>query len=179
MLKFLGSWLRKKDGSVAVEFSLLLWPFVMLTLGIIEISFMYAAESLLEGATSQAARQVKTGQLQQSGAEDIEEAFRVELCSHIPVLIDCSKVQIEARVMDSFSDFDAMSAQYDEEGNFEPEGFAIGGSSSKVLVRAVYYYPALTPILAPMFPFPGRTRLFVATIVLQTEPYDFASEASS
>lgn len=178
MIKLFRNLFRRKDGSVAIEFSLLVWPFVMLTLGIIELSLMYTAESLLEGATSQAARQIKTGQLQQSGAEDIEAEFKTALCARIPALIDCDGVQIEAQVMGNFSDYSSMQASFDEDGNFEPAGFAIGGSSDKVLIRAVYYYPALTPILAPLFPFPGNTRLFVATIVLQTEPYDFASEVS-
>lgn len=176
MIKFFRNFLRKEDGSTAIEFSILVWPFVMLTLGIIELSLMFTAESLLEGATSQASRQIKTGQIQQASPGDIEAEFRTALCERIPVLIDCNQVQIEAQVMTSFGDFDTMQPEFDEDGNFVPAGFAVGGSSAKVLLRAVYYYPAMTPILAPLFPFPGNTRLFVATIVLQVEPYDFASE---
>ena len=168
--------MRKQDGSAAIEFSLVVWPFVMLTLAIIELSLMFTAESLLEGATSQASRQIKTGQFQQASPGDVEAEFRAELCARMPVLIDCNDVQIEAQVMTSFGDYESMQAEYDEDGNFVPAGFEVGGSSAKVLLRTVYYYPAMTPILAPLFPFPGNTRLFVATIVLQVEPYDFASE---
>lgn len=189
MIKFFASFFRKRDGSVAIEFSLLVWPFVILTLATIELALMYTAESLLESGTSAAARQVKTGQLQQSGAEDMTAAFRAELCPRISALLDCDRLIVEADVMGNFSNFETvLSGLSDEQTQIESldpnsgvtiDTFNIGGSSDKVLIRAVYYYPALTPVLWSLFPSPGNTRQFVSTIVLQTEPYDFAAELAA
>lgn len=179
MLNLLKSWTKANDGSAAVEFSLLAMPFVLLTLAIIELCLMFAAESLLEGATTQAARQIKTGQLQQSGAPDMEAEFRIELCERLPVLIDCTDVIIEAQTMTNFADFDSMEASFDDDGNFEPAGFDTGGSSDKLLLRVVYYYPAMTPALLPLYQSPNNTRLFMSTIVMQIEPYDFAAEIAA
>ena len=77
--KFLKLYARKKDGTTSVEFALLFIPYLFLTLGIIELSVMYGAASLLEGATGSAARMLRTGQIQQSN-QDPETMFRQRLC---------------------------------------------------------------------------------------------------
>jgi len=73
--KLYKKWVRKDDGVTAVEFSLLLAPYMMLVLGIIEISLMFTSANLLEGATNSAARLIRTGQLQQSALAP-QDVFR-------------------------------------------------------------------------------------------------------
>jgi Flp pilus assembly protein TadG len=170
------SWRRNEDGTTAIEFSFLAMPYILLSLGIIEISLMFAAETLLEGSVTQAARSVKTGQLQQSGAENLEALFRQNLCKKAPVLIKCENILIEARVMESFSDFAAMQPTFDEDGNLVPQGFDAGGSSARILIRAFYRYTAITPLVGELLWGMDRSREFMSTIVLQSEPYDFAAE---
>lgn len=169
-------WKKNRDGATAIEFSFLFVPYLLLSLGIIEMSMMFASESLLEGATTQAARSVKTGKLQQSGVGDMEGEFRASLCAAAPVLIRCEDIVIEARVMDSFSDFDGMQPTFDENGNMVSSGFDPGVSSGRVLIRASYNYQALTPLVGEMLWGPDRRRLFMSTVVMQIEPYDFAAE---
>lgn len=176
MLKFCRKFIRRKDGATAVEFSFLLMPYVIMSLGIIELSLMFTSESLLEGSVSKASRQIKTGQLQRSGAENLETEFRTELCNHARVLINCDDVVIEARVMNSFNDIASMQPQFDEDGNMLAQGFDAGGSSDRVLVRVAYRYTAFTPLVGPMLWGADNSRNFMSTIVLQTEPYDFEAE---
>ncbi|MGB4106510.1 MAG: TadE/TadG family type IV pilus assembly protein [Alphaproteobacteria bacterium] len=170
--KVFSGWLGKNEGTTAIEFSFLMIPYMFLTLAIIEISMMYAAAALLEGATGSAARLIRTGQLQQS-EEAPEELFRQSICNYATVLINCDEVIIEVRQMESFSDYEDMEPQYDEEGNLVPGEFEAGGSSDRVLIRTAYRYPMITPFIGPLLAGPGGTRLFVSTIVLQTEPYEF------
>lgn len=125
-------------------------PYLLLSLGIIELSLMFASESMLEGATTRAARTVKTGQLQQSGTADLEGDFRAKLCTHAPVLIRCEDIVIEARVMDSFADYESMQPQFDEDGQMQADGFSLGGSSEKILIRVAYNYTAITPLVGQM-----------------------------
>ncbi len=171
--KFIHRWVRKKEGTTAVEFSLLFIPFVFLTLGIIELSIMYSAASLLEGATSSAARLIRTGQLQQNEAVDPEAQFRTALCDYATVLIKCDDVIIEVQTMASFSDYDAMQPQFDVDGNLVSAGFSAGGSSSRVLIRVFYRYNMMTPLIGPLLAGDDNAIFFMSTIVLQTEPYDF------
>ena len=162
----------REDGSTAIEFSLMAIPYVMLTMGIIEVSLMYASASLLEGATSKAARLVRTGQIQQA-AGDPEAIFRDAICSYTTALIQCDDVQIEVVPIDSFADYSNYEATYDEDGNLVPQGFDAGGSNDEILIRAVYQYKMMTPFVGQILSGATGSRRFVSTIVLQTEPYEF------
>lgn len=151
-------------------------PYVMLTVGIIELSIMYASASLLEGATNSAARLIRTGQIQQAEGADPEEMFRDALCDYTTALVNCNDVQLEVVTMDSFADFDTFAPTYDENGDLVSQGFAAGGSNDRVLVRVAYRYEMMTPFVGQLIAGPENERLFVSTIVLQTEPYEFEGE---
>ncbi len=153
----------------------MVWPYILLTLGIIELSVMYASASLLEGATGSAARMIRTGQIQQAGG-DPETIFRDAICTYATVLIRCEDVDIEVRTMDSYADFGDMAPQFDDDGNMVSNGFSAGGSADRVLIRVAYRYPMMTPLVGPLLAGPGNSRLFMSTIVLETEPYEFEGE---
>jgi Flp pilus assembly protein TadG len=172
--KFFRSWVDRKEGTTAIEFSLMAIPYFMLTIGILEVSIMYASACLLEGATTAAARLIRTGQVQQAESADPEEMFRDAVCDYAEALIACDKVIIEVRQMESFDDYDSMGAQYDEDGNMVSQGFDAGGSNDRVLIRVAYRYEMLTPFIGPLLVGPDNSRQFMSTIVLQTEPYEFA-----
>lgn len=171
---FLTGWVRKKEGTTAVEFSLLCIPYFMLTIGIIELSMMYAAATLLEGATNSAARLIRTGQIQQSGDPDPEQLFRDALCGYATTLINCNDIVIEVIPMASFDDYDSYAPQYDEDGNLESQGFDAGGSEDRMLVRTAYRYHMMNSFTGTLLLGPTNSRLFMSTIVMQTEPYDWA-----
>lgn len=166
-----------EDGATAIEFSLLFIPYLVLTLGIIELSLMYTSASLLEGATNSAARMIRTGQLQQSGAEDPEQEFRDQICDYAQVLIRCNDVVIEVQTLGSFADAQGMQAQSNAEGKIQSRGFDAGGSNDRVLVRTSYRYTMMTPLVGAMLSGADGSIPFISTIVLQTEPYEFTGGA--
>ncbi|MCB9983497.1 MAG: pilus assembly protein [Rhodospirillales bacterium] len=165
--------IKNDEGTTAIEFSLLAVPYLMLTLAILEIAIMYASASLLEGATSSAARMIRTGELQQSGI-DPESAFREGLCNYATVLIDCNDVMVESITLTSFGDAASYPPQYDADGNLVSQGFDAGGSDDRILIRVAYRYQMMTPFVGPLLAGSDNSRLFMSTIVLQVEPYDFA-----
>ena len=162
---------RDKNGAVAIEFSLMMIPYLMLTLGIIELSLMYASASMMEGATSSAARLIRTGQVQ--SASDPVTTFRDQICEQGLIFISCNDVSIDVLQMDSFSDFDALAAQFDEDGNMVSQGFDAGGSGDRVLVRTAARYSMMTPFIGNLLAGSNNSILMMSTIVLQTEPYEF------
>ena len=167
-------WVKNEDGVTAIEFSLLIWPYILLTLGIIEISLMYASASMLESATSSAARQLRTGQIQEASNDPAtqEAAFRAAICDHAIILMDCNEIQIEVTQLAGFADYANNGAQFDADGNLV-EAFTPGGSSQENLVRTAYRYEMMTPIVGPLLSDATGSRLFMSTIVMQNEPYDF------
>ena len=55
---------RCRSGATLVEFSLLAFPFLLLLMATFEVGFLYWANQELENATGDAARMVRTGQVQ-------------------------------------------------------------------------------------------------------------------
>lgn len=169
-----GRWIRAREGSTAVEFSLVAIPFMIMTIGIIEIALAYTASSLFQGATEAASRLVRTGQIQQAGGNP-EDMFRDALCDNAVVLVDCDSIQLEVLNMPggSFSEAGDYLAQFDEDGNLVSRGFDAGGSSSVIMIRAAYRYEFFTPLLGTMLGGSDGSWLLMTTIVLETEPYEF------
>ncbi len=167
-------WVKETDGTTAIEFSLTAIPFVLLMVGILELAMMYTANSLIETATSNAARLIRTGQIQQSGL-DPETMFREEFCDLAGTLIDCNEVVIEAIPMpdDSFMSVNGFPPQFDGSGNLSSQGFDAGAVNDVVLVRTAYQYEMMTPLVGQLLAGPGNKRLMMSTIVFQTEPYEF------
>lgn len=164
------SWLRREDGTTAIEFSMLLMPYMLICFGIIELSMMFTSASILEGATHSAARMIRTGELQQSSG-DPEQMFRDGLCQSAVILIRCEDMVIEVQTLDSYADYSAPT--FDANGNMVPSGFDAGGSNDKVLIRVAYRYAMVTPIVGNLLNGSDGSTLFVSTIVLQSEPYEF------
>lgn len=167
-------YIRQNEGATAVEFAIVGVPFVFMLIGLVEVSLMYAANSLLQDSTSSAARLIRTGQVQQAST-DPETMFRDALCSQASVFLDCSKVQYEVVTLaGGFDDAATNTPTFDTDGNLVPQGFDPGGVSDVVLIRSVYRYPLMTPFIGPlMADGPSQTKFMMTTMVLQTEPYEF------
>lgn len=168
----LHKYIKKSEGTTAIELSFIVLPLTYFLLGIIEIALMFTTSIVLEGATSDAARLVRTGQVQQ--AANGQALFEDALCDSMSVLADCSEIEYEVVNLDNFGSASGNSASFDGDGNFESQGFDPGGVSDVVLIRAVYNYPLRTPVVSDFFSDAAdNTRLMISTVVLQTEPYDF------
>ena len=155
-----------------MEFSLVAFPFTYLLMGIVELSLMFAAMSTLDYATNSAARLIRTGQVQQSGASS-EQLFKDTLCSYAAVFLDCGALQYEVIKMDSFSDFASYPASFDDDGNLMSTGFDPGAVDDVILIRTAYKYQLLTPLLSSAFSdTTNNSKLMMSTVVLETEPYD-------
>ncbi len=165
---------RDQSGATAVEFSLLAVPLVLLMFGLIEISMVFTKQGLLEYATAQAARQIRTGQAQQSG--NAETVFQTALCDQASFLIDCNDIAYDVQTMADFAEAnESPPPSFDEDGLFESQGFAAGGASSIVMIRTIHRHAIITPIMQPLLANGGEndSRLVISTVVLQTEPYEF------
>lgn len=167
-------WFKNEDASTAVEFAIVGVPFVFCLVGLVEVSLMYAANSLLQDSTSSAARLIRTGQVQQSQG-DPEEVFRDELCRVATAFLDCDGVQYEVVTLPGgFDDAAANAPSFDANGNLISQGFDPGGTNDVVLVRSVYRYPLMTPFIGPLLADgPNQTKFMMTTMVLQSEPYEF------
>lgn len=160
-------------GVIAVEFALVALPFIILMIGTLEMAVMFTSQSLLEGASANASRLIRTGQAQQSG--DPQATFQQAVCDVVQTLIDCNELQYQVVSVDSFEDVDNFpDAELDADGNLQNQIFDAGDENDVVLVRVVYIYQIATPMFQPLLSNMGSdTRAMMATVVLQSEPYNW------
>lgn len=169
---------KSEQGLVAVEFALLAVPFFTLIIGIIEASLFFSSGIVLEGAASDAARLIRTGQAQTSA--DPQAAFEAKLCDEVGIMIDCADIQYEVIHIngDTFTAADQSEPQFDENGYLVPQGFNAGNSNDVILIRAVYRYEFLTPYLGSLMTGDASRNWInhMATVVLRAEPYNFGEQ---
>ena len=67
--------LRDDGGSVAVEMAIVGPPFILLMLTIVEMALTIVAQSVLDGATRDAARLLRTGQIASAGNATIRSPY--------------------------------------------------------------------------------------------------------
>lgn len=173
MIKILRRWLKNEEGVTAIEFSLVAMPIFTIIFGIIELSMFFASGTVLEGASAEAARRIRTGQVQQ--ADEPEEEFKKLLCNQAGAMLDCDKIQYEVIHVggDSFSLADTMEPEFDADGNLKPHPFDPGSQSDVIMVRAYYQWHFYTPYLSNMLT-AGSGQDWIAhmsTVVIRTEPY--------
>jgi len=165
---------KKEEGTAAIEFGLVALPFIYMTIAIFELCVFFGAANTLEYALSVSARMIRTGQLQASGATDMEKVFKDDLCTHLYGLIDCNKIGLEAVTMDDgqFTTAGENHAQFNPDGSFKSQGFDPGAAGSVVMIRVYYKYYLMTPLFGKLFSTqPDHSMPLTSTVVLQNEPY--------
>ena len=164
---------NEKGGHVALEMALVATPFFMLLFGIIELALIFLVSSSLENAAAQAARTIRTGQLQ-SGQAANAAAFKTTICNNFGWLqSDCtSNLYVDVR---TFSTFQSVTApQPVVNGNFDPSSltFTPGGPGDIVVVRAYYQWPLIAPMMSQALQqLNGGKALITATAAFRNEPY--------
>jgi Flp pilus assembly protein TadG len=163
--------LRDERGQAAVEFAFIALPFFTLLLSAIDFGLMFFAGSALENGINQAARMVRTGEVQASGMT--EQQFKQALCDQVSMFLDCGdQLAVDVRVFDSFANTNppaSLDGDGNLAGNFQ---FSPGQPGDVVLVRAFYSWPMLTPILGEALSnMNGQSRLLTASVAFRNEPF--------
>jgi Flp pilus assembly protein TadG len=176
-------WRRDEAGATAVEFALVAMPFLLLLFGIMSVCLFYFANFSIENAAWQAARGIRTGQLQQSlgiysGAvtnDDRRKAFKKAMCDKAPTFLDCSSKAVV--IVQSNANFGGITQPVCTNNGMvidqSSAGFDTGGASSVVLITVCYPWTAANKL--PFFKI-GTLRdgsvLMQTSVALRTEPYE-------
>lgn len=166
---------RARRGSAAVEFALVLMPFFLLTFGLAEVAMIGFAQSSLDFAVSETARQIRTGQAQMSGVS--ESQIRTQLCSELNsfIVMDCNgNLFLDVRRFTSFTDASnsAWNPIQNEQFSAQGMGYQPGQASDIVVVRAYYRWKVMTPLFESVFQnVSGGERVLISTMMFRNEPY--------
>ncbi|MBU6475865.1 MAG: pilus assembly protein [Alphaproteobacteria bacterium] len=167
---------RSEKATAAIEFALVGLPFIIMLVGFVEICLFFAAAMTLEGGAEDAARMIRTGQVQSSG--NPLQTFETEMCNQVSSLLNCGNLQYEVIPItdNAFSNAANMTPQFDQNGNLENQGFDPGNSNDDVLVRVVYRYTFLTPFLGNIITGSASSQAtLISTIYIKNEPYVFGN----
>jgi Flp pilus assembly protein TadG len=161
-----------RRGSAAVEFAMVALPFLALVMGTLEVSMIYLVSTTLENATSDVARQIRTGQLQTAGGATAT-TFATSICGELSWLPNCSSnLYVDVRTFASFSGITETSPIQNGVINTSQLQFSPGTAGQIVLVRAFYQWTLFTPVLDGIAAdMNGGSTLLTSTVAFQNEPY--------
>jgi Flp pilus assembly protein TadG len=162
---------RDETASTAVEFAFVALPFFTMMFAAMDFGLMRFATSTLENGISEAARQIRTGQVAFNGTTAAQ--FRTIVCDNVSMILACDqRLAIDVRVFDDFDDVN-FPAALDGAGNLLGAfQYQTGGPGEIVLVRVFYAWPMLTPVFGEsMSNMNGGSRLLAASAAFRNEPF--------
>ncbi len=167
----LSPFLKSKDGTAAIEFGIVAIPFFMFLMGIMEMSILFFGGVALENGMVEAARQVRTGQLQFGGGG--ANQFRDVVCDSIDAFMSCdpSELYIDVRTFDDFGNVNFEDPLEDDDLGDDLQ-FDPGQGGDVILVRVFYTWDILTPLIGELFVNTGgEYRLVSSAMAFRNEPF--------
>jgi Flp pilus assembly protein TadG len=166
--------LRHQAGAAAVEFGLILLPFLALMFGIMETALVFFADQTLETAVTDSARLIMTGQAQGSNFQAAD--FKNAVCARVYAMFNCANgIYINVQTYTSFGSI-TYTPPLDSHGNLVTSNFVYqpGGPGDIVVVQLFYQWPIYVSLmnLGQLSNMAGSNRLLVATAAFRNEPYN-------
>lgn len=162
---------RNESGASAVEFGMVLLPFLAVLMAIIESSIVLFAGQVLQTATTNSARLILTGQVQNSGWTAAQ--FQSNVCANLSAMFNCANnLYIDVRAFSSFSSVTLPSATNANGTLSNNYVFQPGNPGDVVVVRLIYQWPVYASALGiGIATTAGNTNTLVATAAFRNEPY--------
>jgi Flp pilus assembly protein TadG len=167
-------WLKTIDdrGAAAVEFGIDGSAFMMMLLACFEFGYMLFIQSVLDNAARDAARLIRTGQVQTSGSPT--STYSTLLCNEVGAVIGCGNLVYQALV---FNDWTSAQTSLEtpltrsSNGTFTSSGFNPGTAGQIMVVTVAYNYSFFTPWIASLLGSSSNSAGLISTVVFQNEPY--------
>jgi Flp pilus assembly protein TadG len=164
--------LRHQSGGAAVDFALVLLPFLMVLMTIIESAVVLLAGQVLQTSATIAGRQILTGQAQNANFSAAQ--FKNTVCASMTVMFNCANnLYVDVESFSSFSSISLTNAT-NANGTLNTAGFGYspGNPGDIVVVRLIYQWPIIVPALAVgLVNSANNTNTLIATVAFRNEPY--------
>jgi Flp pilus assembly protein TadG len=170
--------LRNEGGGAAVDFALVVLPFLAVLTVIIESAIVLLAGQVLQTSATSAARTVLTGQAQNAGYTAAQ--FKNTICANLTVMFNCTgNLYVDVESFSSFSSIN-LSSPTNANGTLNTAGFGYspGNPGDIVVVRLIYQWPIIAANIGicvatacGLINSAGNTNTLVATVAFRNEPY--------
>lgn len=177
----LRSFARDRRGATALEFSLVAFPFLLIMFAAFEYILIYLVTISLDSATLEAARQIRTGELQQQTGGITAAKFKALVCSNMGWMSDSTgatgmcndQLSIDVRTFGQFAGDSPPPLSDMQKGSLM---FDVGGPGAIVMVTTFFKWNLLTPALQTGFSNMGTGIDVISTrAVFRNEPYQSTS----
>ncbi|HEX5319134.1 MAG TPA: TadE/TadG family type IV pilus assembly protein [Stellaceae bacterium] len=161
-----------ESGVASIEFGLIGSAYVMMILGALEVGYMVFLQGVLDNAARDAARQLRTGQVQVTNNPGT--TFSTLLCNGVSWLIPCASLRYQSEAFWQWSEAQTglnTPLTRDASGNLTSTGFDGGSPGEIVVVTVTYNYSFFTPWMAQLLGGRYGSALLTSTVVFQNEPY--------
>jgi Flp pilus assembly protein TadG len=177
-------WARDRSGATAVEFGLVIGPFILMLVGIMAVGLQFFTIHSLEHGVTAAARKLKTGEAQKAGQTLAD--FRQMVCDESGTLIPCdASLVVHVKSGATFADLDPPVACMTNgkltpsSGNAaNPISSYSGGASATVVVTACYdwdlgstLWQAIWNVVASNRAENDGKAVVSSTLAFRSEPY--------
>lgn len=147
-------------------------PFFLMIFSILELGIVFVLDSVLETATIDAGRLVRTGQAQTQSFD--KARFKTELCSRMMLFeSDCTnRATIDVRVIAQFAVRDLEDPITNNALDNNKTVYDSGVGGDLVLVRVWYAHPLVTPFLTQSVSRIGTGKVLLsAATAFRNEPF--------
>jgi Flp pilus assembly protein TadG len=167
--------LRDRRAGAAVEFALVLLPFLMVLMTMINSALVLLAGQVLQTAATTAGRLILTGQAQTANFTAAQ--FKNSICASLTVMFNCSSnLYIDVESLPPGSSFSSITlpGATNANGTVNSGGFNYnpGSPGYIVIVRLIYQWPIIAPGLSiGLVNSANSTNTLIATVAFVNEPY--------
>jgi len=167
-----------RDGATAVEFAILLIPFSAMLFAIIELGIIFFIQATMGNAMQQAARDIRTGQFQDSGG--FASAFESLICDNMAGLGDCSSIRVDVVTSPTGRFEPDMLNPTPTSDPADPDApppmlastYVDTGPRAVVVVRVQYYHDLAFPgEYTKLANASGNTRIIETVTAFRNEPF--------
>jgi Flp pilus assembly protein TadG len=164
---------RTRRGATAVEFALIVPPFLATLIAILEVTLYLFAQQVLQNAAVEAGRLFMTGKAQNAGTT--QSQFATEICPMIQALFTCSALMVNVQ---EYSDFASANASeptltFNGEGQVNNTWSYNPGTPGQVMVvQLIYQWPIVTGPLGYVLSSLGNGHTEIMGVsAFRVEPY--------
>ncbi len=169
-----------RGGAAAVEFSMVAPIFLLMMFSTFEVGWFFFANSVVDASVAEAARLVKTGQIQQLAGTE-QQKFDViydTICDVLNTFGACNtRLTVEVQTYATFGDLAAdvtpPTCADAPPSDVSAIPFAPGGELQIVRVRVCFIYDTVNPAIGINVSEPGTSkRRLVSSMIFRNEPYE-------
>ena len=173
LTKELSRFARTRRGATAVEFALVVPPFLATLIAIFQVTIFLFAQQVLQNAAVQSGRLFMTGQAQNANATQTQ--FASDICPMIQALFTCSALMVNVQ---DYSDFasattTAPTLTFNAQGQVTNTWAYVPGTPGEVMVvQLIYQWPIVSGPFGYVLPNLGNGHVeMMGVSAFKVEPY--------